>query len=308
MKMPGKRMDKSFPGRDRMDNYKCVFAYDGTRYSGWEHQPNRMTVQGKIEAVLGRMCGFTMEPEDFMKPDCPISVIAAGRTDAGVHAKGMCVSVRLPEGFSEEDIQSYLNRYLPDDIAALSVRRCSIRFHARYNATGKTYRYTICDGPVRPVFDRKYYTYVESRLDENAMQKAAALLIGKHDFKSFCGNGRMKKSTIRTVDTIAVQRGPAPGPDARTSAERIARAIAGQNPVIGTSETPGLSFDYLTITVHGNGFLQNMVRILSGTLIEVGQHKRAPGEMTEILEAKDRRKAGPTAPAKGLCLICVDYE
>jgi tRNA pseudouridine38-40 synthase len=166
-----------------------------------------------------------------------------------------------------------MNRYLPDDIAIQDVRKCAERFHARYKAAGKTYQYTIFDGPVKPVFNRKYYTALEEELDIEAMQKAAELLKGEHDFKSFCGNPRMKKSTVRIVDEIDIRR----------------------------------SKGYVYLTFHGTGFLQNMVRILVGTLIEVGYHRMTPESMVEVLDAKDRKQAGPTAPAKGLCLLRVDY-
>ena len=256
-----------------LQNYKMKIAYDGTRYYGWEHQPDKETIQGKIEMVLSRMCGLEMTQRDFMAPDCPIKVIGAGRTDAGVHARAMIANVMLDTELSEDEIRDYMNRYLPDDIAIQDVRKCAERFHARYKAAGKTYQYTIFDGSVKPVFNRKYYTALEEELDIEAMQKAAELLKGEHDFKSFCGNPRMKKSTVRIVDEIDIRR----------------------------------SKGYVYLTFHGTGFLQNMVRILVGTLIEVGYHRMAPESMVEVLDAKDRKQAGPTAPAKGLCLLRVDY-
>lgn len=243
-------------------NYKLKISYDGSRYFGWEHQPDRETIQGKIETVLARMVDKDM-----------IDVIGAGRTDAGVHARAMIANVHLDTQMSPEEIRDYANRYLPDDIAILEVREAADRFHARYKAVGKTYQYTCFDGPVKPVFDRKYYTPLDQELDVEAMQEAAHFLEGKHDYKSFCGNSRMKKSTVRIVDTITVRRRKG----------------------------------YVYLTFHGTGFLQNMVRIMSGTLIEVGLGRKRPEEVGEILEACDRKVAGPTAPAKGLCLLKVDY-
>lgn len=202
-----------------------------------------------------------------------VDVIGAGRTDAGVHARAMIANVHLDTQMSPEEIRDYANRYLPDDIAILEVREAADRFHARYKAVGKTYQYTCFDGPVKPVFDRKYYTPLDQELDVEAMQEAAHFLEGKHDYKSFCGNSRMKKSTVRIVDTITVRRRKG----------------------------------YVYLTFHGTGFLQNMVRIMSGTLIEVGLGRKRPEEVGEILEACDRKVAGPTAPAKGLCLLKVDY-
>ena len=243
-------------------NYKLKISYDGSRYFGWEHQPDRETIQGKIETVLARMVDKDM-----------VDVIGAGRTDAGVHARAMIANVHLDTQMSPEEIRDYANRYLPDDIAILEVREAADRFHARYKAVGKTYQYTCFDGPVKPVFDRKYYTPLDQELDVEAMQEAAHFLEGKDDYKSFCGNSRMKKSTVRIVDTITVRRRKG----------------------------------YVYLTFHGTGFLQNMVRIMSGTLIEVGLGRKRPEEVGEILEACDRKVAGPTAPAKGLCLLKVDY-
>lgn len=243
-------------------NYKLKISYDGSRYFGWEHQPDRETIQGKIETVLARMVDKDM-----------VDVIGAGRTDAGVHARAMIANVHLDTQMSPEEIRDYANRYLPDDIAILEVREAADRFHARYKAVGKTYQYTCFDGPIKPVFDRKYYTPLDQELDVEAMQEAAHFLEGKHDYKSFCGNSRMKKSTVRIVDTITVRRRKG----------------------------------YVYLTFHGTGFLQNMVRIMSGTLIEVGLGRKRPEEVGEILEACGRKVAGPTAPAKGLCLLKVDY-
>lgn len=162
-------------------NYKLKISYDGSRYFGWEHQPDRETIQGKIETVLARMVDKDM-----------VDVIGAGRTDAGVHARAMIANVQLDTQMSPEEIRDYANRYLPDDIAILEVREAADRFHARYKAVGKTYQYTCFDGPVKPVFDRKYYTPLDQELDVEAMQEAAHFLEGKHDYKSFCGNSRMK--------------------------------------------------------------------------------------------------------------------
>ena len=166
-----------------------------------------------------------------------------------------------------------MNQYLPEDIAVEDVREASERFHARYNAVGKTYRYTCFDGPVKPVFDRKYYTKLSETVDVEKMQQASRYLEGEHDFRSFCGNSKMKKSTVRTIDKIEIRRNKG----------------------------------YIYFSFHGNGFLQNMVRILVGTLLEVGKGNMEPVQMKEILEARNRQMAGPTAPPQGLCLIEVNY-
>lgn len=244
-----------------MNNYKFTLAYDGTRYYGWERQPDRDTIQGKLETVLGRMCGKEVE------------VVGAGRTDAGVHARAMIANAWMDTPLTPEKIRDYMNRYLPDDISVLEVRQASERFHARYKAVGKTYCYTCFDGAVKPVFNRRYVTRLEKRVDVAPMVEAAQYLQGEHDFRSFCGNPKMKKSTVRIVDRIEVVR----------------------------------KGDYVYFNFHGTGFLQNMVRILVGTLLDTGYGKITPLQVWEILQAKDRKLAGPTAPPDGLCLMRVDY-
>ncbi len=266
-----------------MKNYKLTIEYDGTAYFGWEHQPDKPTIQGKIEIVLARMLkGGAQIPggaqmsggagEEIRPEDIP-EVIGAGRTDAGVHARGMVANVVMETDLSCDEIRDYMNRYLPDDIGVLEVREAAERFHARYKASGKTYRYTVCNDVIHPVFNRKYYAVVDESLDLDAMKRAAEYMTGEHDYKSFCGNTHFKKSTVREVDSIDIKRSG--------------------------------SFVYLTF--HGNGFLQNMVRIMTGTLLEVGKGRIKAEDIPEIIEAKDRSIAGPTAPAKGLCLMKVDY-
>lgn len=250
-----------------MKNYKLIIAYDGSRYYGWEHQPTtEMTIQGKLENVLSRMT------------DKEVDVIGAGRTDAGVHARAMVANVNLDINMTENEIQDYMNRYLPDDICVKEVREASDRFHSRYNAVGKTYRYTCYIGETKPVFDRKYVYSIDyskaKNIDIHSMRKAADFLVGQHDYASFCSNPRMKKSTVRIVDKIDIEK----------------------------------NGEYLTLTFHGTGFLQHMVRILTGTLLEVGYRERTPENIRELLDVKDRRQAGFTAPAQGLCMVSVDYH
>ena len=242
-------------------NYKLTIAYDGSRFFGWERQPDKDTIQGKLEAVLGQLQG------------APVNVIGAGRTDAGVHARAMTANVVLSVAESPEELRDYMNRYLPDAIAVREVKEASPRFHARYNALGKTYRYTCHTGAVKPVFDRKYVTVLDYDPDVEKMRRAASYLLGEQDFASFCGNPRMKKSTVRLVDHISIERRK----------------------------------DRVIFTFHGTGFLQNMVRIMVGTLLEVGRGFWEPEKVREILLARDRKQAGPTAPPEGLCLMKVDY-
>lgn len=243
-------------------NYKFLIAYDGTRFYGWEHQPNTdMTIQGKLEAVLSKMAGATIE------------VIGCGRTDAGVHARAAVANAHMDVDMTCEEIQDYMNRYLPDDICIREVKEASDRFHSRYNAIGKTYCYTVYVGNTKPVFQRKYVYVPEQIPALEPMQKAAAHLVGQHDFASFCSNPKMKKSTVRKIDEIKIER----------------------------------SGSFITFTYHGSGFLQHQVRIMTGTLLEVGFGTRRPDSIPELIEAKKRALAGFTAPALGLCMMKVDY-
>ncbi|MBP1585426.1 MAG: tRNA pseudouridine(38-40) synthase TruA [Lachnospiraceae bacterium] len=270
-----------------LKNYKLIIRYDGTKYKGWEHQPGTdMTIQGKMELAVIRMLnpsGGVSQAADrngtgvsdslgSFDGDIP-EIISAGRTDGGVHARGMCANVHLDTKLDCKGIRDGLNRNLPDDICVISVETVPDRFHARYNATGKTYRYTCYAGELKPVFDRRYCYELGSVPDIEEMRKAAGYIIGEHDFTSFCGNPKMKKSCVRCVDSIEID----------------------------------YSDERLTFTYHGTGFLQYMVRIMTGTLLEVGLGKRKSDSVPEILEARDRSRAGFTAPARGLCLISVDY-
>lgn len=255
-------------------NFKMVLQYEGTRYNGWQKQGNTSdTIQGKLEQILERMAGE------------PVEVQGSGRTDAGVHAAGQTANFRLSDGFfrsrglfrqEEAYLKSYLNRYLPDDIGVLSVEEVPERFHSRLSAERKTYLYQIETGEKQDVFQRRLSYHLGHSLDTEVMRLAAERLCGTHDFRSFCGNRKMKKSTVRTLYSVDI------------------------------CQKPGSSL--VTLSFTGNGFLQNMVRILTGTLIEIGLGERDWRTVDDILRAKDRQAAGFTAPAEGLCLVQVIYE
>ncbi len=246
-----------------MKNYKMLIQYDGTRYNGWQKQGDTdNTIQQKLENILGIMTG---EPAD---------VHGAGRTDAGVHARGQVAQFRIETDKTPDEIRDYFNEYLPDDIGVLSVTEAAPRFHSRFNATRKTYLYRIGKDKSRHVFERKYIYEYRGTLDTAAMKVATIQLRGEHDFKSFCGNPKMRKSTVRNLYAIHIR------------------------------ETE----DEIDLEFIGEGFLQYMVRILVGTLIEVGEGRRDPFSMSALLEARDRKMAGPTAPACGLTLMQVDYN
>lgn len=245
-----------------MTNFKLTIQYDGTRFSGWQKQGNTdNTIQGKIENILKKLTGEEIE------------IHGSGRTDAGVHAIKQIANFKTNVILSETEIRDYLNKYLPLDIRILDVMTVDNRFHARLNAKSKHYRYTIDNGDVANIFHRKYMTRLTKNYDIDMMKKAAGLLIGEHDFKSFCDNKRMKKSTIRKISDIQINN----------------------------------SAGIITIDFYGNGFLYHMVRILTGTLLMVGTHEISCDDIPAIIEKKSRDAAGFTAPPQGLCLVEVDY-
>lgn len=245
-----------------MKNYKITVQYDGTRYKGWQVQKaTDATIQGKLQNVLLKLAGH------------PVEVIGSGRTDAGVHAAGQVANFHIDAHFTMEEIWDNLNEFLPEDIAVTEITEVDERFHSRYNAVSKTYSYRIRTSPVADVFERRFVYHYGKPLDAGRMRAAAAKLTGTHDFASFCGNKRMKKSTVRTIMDIKILE----------------------------------KDDEIEISYTGDGFLQNMIRILTGTLIEVGRGEREPESMKEILAAKNRESAGYTAPPQGLRLENVLY-
>ena len=244
-----------------MRNLRLDICYDGSRYKGWQRLAGtEETVQGKLERCLSRILGEEIE------------ISGSGRTDAGVHARGQVANFHCESGLSAEEILTELRRYLPEDIGIYSCRDVSPRFHARLNAKEKTYRYRVWNSDTPCVFERRFVTVVPEALDAAAMERAARLLEGEHDFSAFCGNPRFKKSTVRFIRRIEICR-----------------------------EGPEIRFSYT-----GNGFLHSQVRILTGTLLEVGMGKRAPESIPQLFGAK-REQAGFLAPAQGLCLMEVMY-
>lgn len=245
-----------------MKNYKMILQYEGARYQGWQRQVStENTIQGKLEAILARLYGRKVE------------VQGAGRTDAGVHAYGQTANFHAKAGKTEREIMAYLNQYLPEDIAVISLTEVPERFHSRLNARGKVYRYRVLNSAVPHVFDRRYVYGVTEPLDIKAMEEAAGLLCGTHDFKAFTSAKRGKKTTVRTIKEIKVER-------------------AG---------------DEIQFTFTGDGFLHHMVRIMAGTLIEVGLGERRAEEISGVLASMNRENAGKLVPGRGLALMRVDY-
>lgn len=203
----------------------------------------------------------------------PVEIAASGRTDAGVHAYGQTANFHMDTALSAQELMEQINQYLPEDVAVTECREVDARFHARLNAKKKTYRYRVLNSSVPHVFDRKFVYQVPEALDVEAMRKAASCLVGTHDFKSFTSAKKSKKSTVRTIESIDIVR-------------------------VG---------EEIRFLFTGDGFLFHMVRILTGTLLEVGLGKRSAEDMTRILMACDRQEAGFLAPAQGLALMEVSY-
>ena len=245
-----------------MYNYKLTLCYDGGRYRGWQRQGNTAnTIQARVEDALERAAGERAE------------IAASGRTDAGVHAKCQVCSFKTAKELDCEKTLAALREHLPEDIGALSLERAGERFHARLSCRGKTYVYRVWNSAAPNVFERRYMYRFTPALDEDAMRRAADALCGEHDFTAFCANRRMKKSAVRRLKSIDIER--------RGGEVRIAMT--------------------------GDGFLYNMARIIAGTLLEVGTHRRAAEDMAAILSSRERDSAGFTAPAHGLTLWEVRY-
>ncbi|MGO0882633.1 tRNA pseudouridine(38-40) synthase TruA [Clostridioides difficile] len=203
-----------------------------------------------------------------------IEIIGSGRTDMGAHARGQVINFKTNCMDSLDKIQKYLYEYLPEDIVVKTVEEVDERFHSRYNVKSKTYLYRIDNNKYHNPFMRKYAAHISKKLDLDRMRKASEYLIGEHDFTSFASSKSKKKSNIREIYSINIKEND----------------------------------DIVEIYVEGNGFLYNMVRIIVGTLIDVGLKRKAPQDIKSMLELKDRSKSSDTAPAKGLCLWKVKYE
>ena len=244
-----------------MPTFKLVLEYDGTNYHGWQVQPNLPTIQSALEAAISRVAQHK------------VSVTAAGRTDAGVHALGQVAHFTTTARLTAEEWQRALNGLLPPDIAVQAVEEAPNTFHARFSAKSKLYRYRIFARVQRSALSRSKILHYPYPLDLDAMEVACRALIGTHNFSSFQGSTTDTENPVCTITKLTVDR-------------------------FG---------DEVIFEVEGNRFLKQMVRAIVGTLLEVGRGKLKAGEVAGILAAKDRTKAGPTAPAHGLYLVKVDY-
>ena len=273
-----------------MRRIMLTVAFDGTNYSGWQIQPNKETIEGVLNRELSRLLNEE------------IKVVGASRTDSGVHAEG-AVCVFDTESKIPGDKFSYaINQTLPEDIRIRNSKEVDITFHPRRVNSRKTYRYRIRHDEFPNPLDARYTYHVYTKLDIEAMRRACEFIKGKHDFKSFCSVHTDVDTTVRTVYDVHIDVTP----DKKLLQMSGLMKSAGESGAMrsgGESAAGRIRPEIIDIYVTGNGFLYNMVRIIAGTLIEVGQGKIKPEEIPAIIEACDREKAGPTAPAKGLTLI-----
>jgi tRNA pseudouridine38-40 synthase len=250
-----------------MRTLKLTLAYDGTNYVGWQRQANGISVQEVVENAFLPLVGA--DGVDVRPP----TVAAASRTDAGVHALGQVASVTLDFGIAASAIQRALNVRLPLDIRVIGVVDVTPGFHARHHAIGKAYRYRMSTMPVLSPFDRLYVWHAPGPRDLEAMKRAAAMFVGKHDFSSFQASGASVRHTTRTIHRL----------DLRESAGEI------------------------VVEIEGDGFLRHMVRAIVGTIAEIGAGSRAVEDVAGMLHARDRQAGGFTAPPQGLTLVSVKY-
>lgn len=244
-----------------MPTYRAVVEYDGTDFCGLQFQPDVRTVAGELERALGLLFGES------------VKITSAGRTDAGVHASGQVVSFQTTRAFPAGRLGLALNGNLPSDVSVRRVDEVADGFSARFDAEARTYEYRILNRQLPSAFERRFAHHVHQPFDLDVARRAAAALVGEHDFVAFCGMLPPHGGTVRTVHDAGIER-------------------AG---------------DLITVRIAGRGFLHRMVRISVGTLIEIATGRRDPDDIPAILASKDRRRAGYTAPANGLCLVGVRY-
>lgn len=239
-----------------------LIEFDGTRYSGWQLQANGLSVQGVVEAALTQVLGE------------PVRIHSSGRTDAGVHARGMAAHFSTAATMPLAAFREGANRFLPMDVAIRQATEVSEDFHARFSARGKWYRYTLCRTATRAPLAARTSWHLRGELDLTGMRAAAALLVGEHDFQAFRTSGCSARTTVRRIDAVEfVEEG-----------------------------------ELLHLDFKGSGFLRNMVRLLVGTLVDIGRGKRPLEDMGRLLAGDPNVLSGPTAPPQGLCLQEVWYD
>jgi tRNA pseudouridine38-40 synthase len=247
--------------------FKLTLAYDGTGLVGWQRQSEGTSVQGLLEDALTRLTATA-----------GVTVTGAGRTDAGVHARGQVAGVTLATRLAPADVLRGANALLPPEVRVLAVELVDGTFHARFAAKAKRYDYQIVNGPVLSPFDARYAWHIPYPLDVPAMRAALPVLEGRHDFAAFQSTGSDIEGTVRTLSTVRLDQ-----TDAEAGGDR------------------------LVLTLVGDGFLRHMVRAISGTVVEIGRGRWPPDRLAAVLASRDRSQAGPTAPPQGLFLVSVRY-
>ncbi|MBL8182026.1 MAG: tRNA pseudouridine(38-40) synthase TruA [Blastocatellia bacterium] len=248
-------------------NFKLTIQYDGTDFHGWQVQENSRTIQGELERVIG------------MIEDAPVTVVGSGRTDAGVHAEGQIANVKMARPFTPEKLRNAINGNLWRDIRIMKVETVPDEFHARFSATGKTYRYRIVNAPVMSPFWRRFAHHEQKPLDVDRMTSAAQLFLGEHDWTAFASAQADGESRIRTITNVAIET--------------------------RWDERGGSIIEF---SISATGFLRYMVRSIAGTLLEVGQGIKDSDTIQTAIITGDRNLCGKTAPAQGLTLVKVDYD
>ena len=263
-----------------MPTFKITLAYDGTDFVGWQRQAAGVSIQGLLENALREL------------DERDVAVTGAGRTDAGVHALGQVAAFSIERPLTAENVVRALNARLPDAVRVLSAEETPASFHARFDVRAKSYRYRICNGDIFSPFERRYAWHVPGALDTAAMQAAARMVEGVHDFAAFQSAGSGAKTTVRAVTSSLVLR---PFESLRVALSSVEGRRAQDERLI-------------TYDVTGNGFLRHMVRAIVGSIVEVGRGRHPPEWMAEVIASRDRGRAGPTAPARGLFLVSVTYS
>lgn len=280
-------MSEALPAPSASRTWKLTLAYDGTDFRGWQVQPGEPTIQGELQSALGRITGETPLPQ------------GSGRTDAGVHALAQVASFALFAPIPAENLHRALNRTLPSSIRVFEARTVRSTFHARHSARAKTYEYRIFRGPICPPFLARYVHECRWPLDLDVLQQAAAILTGEHDFTSFAATD--PDATTRANQASSAGLTSSTGLESPTTAIRTIFSSTWE-----TRQTE--SGELLVYRVRGNGFLHHMVRNLVGTMLDAARGQIQLNEIAEILAARSRSAAGPTAPARGLFLHSVEYD
>ncbi len=252
-----------------MRNIKLTIEYDGTHFAGWQVQKSRSQAAGRRSYTIQETIEKALQKVLQEK----VKLIASGRTDAGVHARAQVANFKTSSKITPKKLIEALNALLPDDISVGKVEEAGLDFHSRFSCRAKAYRYTVLNQPHRSALLREKAYFLRYPLDMALMRKEAGHLLGRHDFKAFQASAAKHKNSIKTIRRLDISRDK----------------------------------NLIHIDIEADGFLYNMVRSIAGTLIEIGRGRFPEGSLKKILESKNRKLAGPTAPACGLCLMKVTY-